>query len=121
MAGCGAQDPAIRLLGNGVHRRPSDGGRSAYDRGADVEADRNVDPAKIAEYAPGELQNLPGFQGGDAQKDELGGFEAYQVGGSYLRDGVKRMIAQKTVIIPKGPDLFVLQVNADGPRIRWDR
>ena len=74
----------------------------------------NVDPAKIGEYAPGELQNLPGFQGGDAQKDELGGFEAYQVGGSYLRDGVKRMIAQKTVIIPKGPDLFVLQVNADG-------
>ena len=36
------------------------------------------------------------------------------MGGSYLRDGVKRMIAQKTVIIPKGPDLFVLQVNADG-------
>jgi hypothetical protein len=74
----------------------------------------NVDPAKIAEYAPGELQNLPGFQGGGAQKDELGGFEAYQVGGSYLRDGVTRMIAQKTVIIPSGPDLFVLQVNADG-------
>jgi hypothetical protein len=74
----------------------------------------NVDPAKIAEYAPGELQNLPGFEGGEAQKNQLGGFEAYQVGGSYLRDGVKRMIAQKTVIIPSGPDLFVLQVNADG-------
>jgi hypothetical protein len=73
----------------------------------------NVDPAKIAEYAPGELQNLPGFQGGEAQKSQLGGFEAYQVGGSYVRDGATRMIAQKTVIIPC-PDLFVLQVNADG-------
>jgi hypothetical protein len=74
----------------------------------------DVDPTKIAEYAPGELQNLPGFEGGEAQKNQLGGFEAYQVGGSYLRDGVKRMIAQKTVIIPSGEDLFVLQVNADG-------
>ena len=25
----------------------------------------NVDPAKILEFAPGEIKNLPGFEGGD--------------------------------------------------------
>ena len=35
--------------------------------------------------------------------------------GSYLRDNVRRYIAQKTVVIPKGGALFVLQLNADAP------
>jgi len=30
----------------------------------------NVDPAKVMEFAPGELKNLPGFDGGDAQRHE---------------------------------------------------
>jgi hypothetical protein len=74
----------------------------------------DVDPAKILEYAPGELKNLPGFDGGDGAKDELAGFDAYQIGGSYVKDGVKRMIAQKTVVIPSQDAVFVLQLNADG-------
>lgn len=73
-----------------------------------------ADPAKVMEYAPGELKNLPGWDGGDGKADQLSGFEAYQIGGSYERDGQKRMIAQKTVVIPAGPDLFVMQFNADG-------
>lgn len=74
-----------------------------------------ADPAQILEYAPGELQNLPEYEGGNSGKSgKLGGFDAVQVGGSYVKDGQKRMIAQKTVIIPAGQDLFVLQLNAEG-------
>lgn len=76
----------------------------------------NVDAAKIIEYAPGEIKNLPGYQDlGPGKPSELSGFEAFQVGAAYTRDGAKRMIAQKTVVIPAGPDLYVLQFNADGP------
>jgi len=74
----------------------------------------NVDPAKVLEYAPGELKNLPGFEGGDGNTSTLGGFDAFQIGGSYVKDGAKRMIAQKTVVIPSKGDVFVLQLNADG-------
>jgi hypothetical protein len=77
----------------------------------------NVDTAKLVEYAPGELNNLPGFDGPkQAETTTLGGFDAVQLGGSYVKDGVQRMIAQKTVIIPAADNsgTFVLQLNADG-------
>jgi hypothetical protein len=74
----------------------------------------NVDPAKIIEFAPGELKNLPGFEGGDGNSSTLSGFDAYQVGGTYVKAGAKRMIAQKTVVIPGQDGVFVLQLNADG-------
>jgi hypothetical protein len=77
-----------------------------------------VDAAKILEFAPGELKNLPGFDsmGGDGSASTLGGFDAFQFGGTYVKDGAKRMIAQKTVVIPAkdGDGVFVLQLNADG-------
>ena len=42
----------------------------------------NVDPAKILEYAPGEMKNLPGYEGdGVGSASTLGGFDAWQVGG----------------------------------------
>ncbi|MGH3678320.1 MAG: LpqN/LpqT family lipoprotein [Mycobacterium sp.] len=76
----------------------------------------NVDPAKIMEFAPGEIRNLPGYQGdGTGSGGTLGGFEAWQVGGSYMRGGVRRAIAQKTVVIPGQDALYVMQLNADGP------
>ena len=75
----------------------------------------DVDPAKILEYAPGEIKNLPGYDGAtDGQPSTLGGFDATQIGGTYTRDGVKRAIAQKTVVIPGQDALYVLQLNADG-------
>ena len=75
----------------------------------------DVDPAKILEYADGELQNLPDFEGPETGKPTtLGGFEAMQIGGLYTRDGINRMIAQKTVVIPGQDGLYVLQLNADG-------
>jgi hypothetical protein len=75
----------------------------------------NVEPAKVLEFASGEIRNLPGYEGGDAgSPSQLGGFEATQIGGMYTKDGVKRAIAQKTVVIPGQDGLYVLQINADG-------
>ncbi|TFV61071.1 hypothetical protein E4P42_02540 [Mycobacterium sp. PS03-16] len=75
----------------------------------------DVDPAKILEFAPGEIKNLPGYQNlGDGEQTQMSGFDAVQIGGAYTRDGVTRMIAQKTVVIPGADGLYVLQINADG-------
>jgi len=74
----------------------------------------DVDPAKIIQYAPGELENLPGYQGnGDGSASTLGGYQAWQLGGTYQRDGKTRAIAQKTVVIPSQGAVYVLQLNAD--------
>jgi Probable lipoprotein LpqN len=75
----------------------------------------NVDPAKILEYAPGEIKNLPGYDGAnEGSSSTLGGFDATHIGGTYTKDGAKRAIAQKTVVIPGQDGLYVLQLNADG-------
>jgi Probable lipoprotein LpqN len=75
----------------------------------------NVDPAKILEYASGEIRNLPGYEGGsEGSPSTLSGFDATQIGGTYTKAGVKRAIAQKTVVIPGQDGLYVLQLNADG-------
>jgi hypothetical protein len=75
----------------------------------------NVDPAQILALAPGEIKNLPGYEGApDGSPSTLGGFDATQIGGTYTKDGVKRAIAQKTVVIPGQDGLYVLQLNADG-------
>ena len=75
----------------------------------------NVDPAKILEFAPGEMRNLPGYEGdGVGSASQLGGFDAWQVGGTYVKNAAKHAVAQKTVVIPAADGLFVLQLNADG-------
>ncbi|MUL85304.1 MULTISPECIES: LpqN/LpqT family lipoprotein [unclassified Mycolicibacterium] len=75
----------------------------------------DVNPAKILEYAPNEIRNLPGYENdGDGSAGQLSGFDAYQIGGTYVKDGATRLIAQKTVVIPGSDGLFVLQFNADG-------
>ncbi len=77
----------------------------------------NVDRAEIFKFAPGELKNLPGYESaGDGGDAKLAGFDAYQIGATYVKDGAKRLIAQKTVVIPAadGSGVFVLQLNATG-------
>lgn len=75
----------------------------------------DVDPAKVLEYAAGEIQNLPNFEGPPTGKPTtFAGFDATQIGGIYTRDGINRMIAQKTVVIPTQDGVYVLQLNADG-------
>ena len=74
----------------------------------------DVDPAKILEYAPGELRNLAQYEpAGEPITDKLSGFDAIQLAGLYERDGKMRTIAQKTVVIPVKDAVYVLQMNAD--------
>jgi hypothetical protein len=74
----------------------------------------DVDQAKILEYAPGELMNLPNYvAANEPMIDKLSGFDTIQLAGLYERDGTQRTIAQKTVVIPVNGAVYVLQMNAD--------
>jgi hypothetical protein len=75
----------------------------------------NVDPQKIIDLAPGELQNLPGWKAmNEGETSTLGEYPAYQLGGTWTSDGKTKIVAQKTVVIPGSDGLYVLQLNADG-------
>lgn len=75
----------------------------------------DVDSAKVLEFAPGELKNLPEFDGpAEGQPGKLGGFDAVQVGGTYVKDGKNLLVAQKTTVIPVDDGVYVLQINAEG-------
>jgi len=75
-----------------------------------------ADPQAILDLAPGEVNNLPGFDAGNpGQKSTLGDYPAWVLGGTYEADGQKRLIAQKTVVIPAPDGLYVLQLNVKGP------
>jgi Probable lipoprotein LpqN len=74
----------------------------------------NVDPAQVLNYAPGEEKNLPGFQPADnGNTNPMSGFQAFSLAGSYMKDGTKRVIGQKTVVIPGQDGLYVLRMTAD--------
>lgn len=76
----------------------------------------DVDPAKILQYAPGQLNDLPEFSAlGEPEKDSLGGFEAIDYVGTYVWEGKQRAVAQQTVVVPGKDALFVLQLNAEAP------
>lgn len=75
----------------------------------------NVDPQKIIDLAPGELNNLPGWKPlNEGSTSTLGEYPAYQLGGTWVQDGKTKVVAQKTVVIPGSDGLYVLQLNADG-------
>lgn len=79
--------------------------------------DGDADPAQVLEYSTGELKNLPNYRViSEPSSAQLSGFEAVQLGGLYAENGEERIIAQKTVVIPSVNGLFVLQMNADGPK-----
>jgi hypothetical protein len=81
----------------------------------------NVDPQKIIDLAPGELQNLPGWEAwNEGETSTLGEYPAYQLGGTWVQDGQKKVVAQKTVVIPGSDGLYVLQLNADGLESQMD-
>jgi serine/threonine protein kinase len=75
-----------------------------------------VDTDRLLAVAPGEVKNLPGYNGGDGQKSTLSGHPAYQIAGSYSKNGVTRMVAQKTVVIQNKDAVYVLQLKAEGPQ-----
>jgi len=75
----------------------------------------DVEAAKVLEYAPGEIQTLPGYEGPKVgTPTKFGGFDATQIGGSFERNGARRAVGQMTSVIPGQDGLFVVQVNADG-------
>lgn len=76
----------------------------------------DVDPQAVLDAAPGEATNLPGWTPmSDGKVTTLGEYPAFQLGGTWVQDGVTKIAAQKTVVIP-GSDgsWYVLQLNADG-------
>lgn len=76
----------------------------------------DVDPQAVLDAAAGEATNLPGWTPmSDGKVTTLGEFPAFQLGGTWVQDGVTKIAAQKTVVIP-GSDgaWYVLQLNADG-------
>lgn len=104
-------------------------GAAFYDSSIDVDYPSSIvavlsklsgeaDPAKILEAAPGELEALPDYTVVSKPKaSKMSGFDAIQLSGFYTReDGEERIIAQKTVVIPAQDGLYVLQMNADGPK-----
>src|SRR5258708_10100353 len=75
----------------------------------------NVDPQKIIDLAPGELQNLPGWKASnEGLVSTLGQYPAFQLGGTWTQDGQTKIVAQKTVVIPGNDGVYVLQLNAEG-------
>jgi hypothetical protein len=79
----------------------------------------DTDPAEILKLAPNEIRNLPDFDsefGGskEPKQEKLAGFDSVRFAGSYVRDGVGRLIAQKTTVIPGKDGLYLLQINLDG-------
>ncbi|ULE33945.1 LpqN/LpqT family lipoprotein [Mycobacterium sp. IDR2000157661] len=76
----------------------------------------NVDPAKILEYAPAEIQRLPGYEGPKVGgPTKVGGYDTTQIGGAYTKLGAKRAIGQMTTVIPAQDGTYVLQLNAESP------
>ena len=80
----------------------------------------NVDTDKLLAVTPGEVKNLPGYNGDDGQKSTLSGYPAYQLGGSYTKNGVTRMVAQNTVVIQSKDGIYLLQLHAEGPQADAD-
>lgn len=75
----------------------------------------NVDGQAIIDLAPGELQNLQGWNPlNTGEVSSLGDYPAYQLAGTWESDGQTKVVAQKTVVIPGADGLYVLQLNADG-------
>lgn len=77
----------------------------------------NVDPQKILELAPGQLNELPEFKPREAPKrDKVGGYDAIDYVGTYVWDGEQRAVGQQTIVIPGKDSLFVLQLNGEAPK-----
>lgn len=76
----------------------------------------NVDPAKILELAPVQLNELPGFSPREAPRsDKVSGFDAVDYVGTYMWEGERRAVGQQTIVIPGNDAVFVLQLNGEAP------
>ncbi len=74
----------------------------------------DADPAELLKLAPNEVRNLPEFDGSDVEVGKLSGYDTASIIGSFVRDGVKRVVYQETIAIPGKDGLYVMQLNGDG-------
>ncbi|CRZ18552.1 LpqN/LpqT family lipoprotein [Mycolicibacterium neworleansense] len=74
----------------------------------------DVDPNKLLEFAPNELQNLADYKpSGDVTRGNISGFPTVHLAGTYAKGGQRRAITQTTVVIQAPGNVYVLQINAD--------
>lgn len=78
----------------------------------------NVDPAKILEYAGGQLDELPDFEPTDGPPKlvKFAGYDAVNYIGTYTWQGQARAVGQETIVIPGKDGLFVMQLNGEAPK-----
>jgi hypothetical protein len=75
-----------------------------------------VDPQKIMDLAPGQLDALPGFKAiNKPERVKFGGYDSVNYVGTYESDGKTVSVGQQTVVIPGKDALFVLQLNGAAP------
>lgn len=77
----------------------------------------NVDPQRILDLAPGQLNELPGFTPvkGEPARSKFDGYDAVSYVGTYTWEGKKRSVGQETIVIPGKDAVFVLQLNGESP------
>jgi len=77
----------------------------------------NVDPQKILDLAPGQLNELPGFTPykSGPTRDKFAGYDSVDYVGTFQWDGKERSVGQETVVIPGKDGLYVLQLNGQAP------
>ena len=76
----------------------------------------NVDPTEVLQHPSADLLDPSGYQpSGDPSPGRVSGFDAVQWSATYVKSGTKRIVTQKTVVIPDNGAVFVLQIKADVP------
>lgn len=75
----------------------------------------NINTDELLRVSVGDLKNQPGFDGGDGATGTLNNQPAYQIGGSYTKDGQQRIGAQKSVVIPGKDGTYLLLIIGRGP------
>ena len=76
----------------------------------------DVDPAKLIELAPGQLNGLPEFKAiGEVDRGKINGFDYVDYTGTYVWEGKTRAVGQQTIVIPGKDAIFVLQLNGEAP------
>lgn len=75
----------------------------------------DVKALDVLQYAPGLLDDLEGFTPlGEPVRSSFSGFDSLEYAGTYMNEGKKRFIDEKTVVVPaKDGSFFVLQLNGD--------
>jgi serine/threonine protein kinase len=110
----GPQTPAFAYASI-VYNGPSAGGYRPSATALISRLGPNADAQKILDFAPGELNNLPGFTATDTgTPGTVDGHKSFQIAGSWNSNGVTKLITQNTVVIQDGTGLYVMQINIDG-------